>query len=107
MSISMAKPVNRKKKEYVTVEDLKEALKGYVTIERFDSAMASIALSFDRADNRLTQIATAIMNELQGMRADHREFKKTLADHDGHIIRHERQIDDLTERTEFLEKKII
>lgn len=106
MSLSMAKQTRSKKNNYLTVEVLQETLKGYVTIERFDNAMASIALSFERADNRLTQLADAIMNQFQEIRAENREFRKTMADHAIYISRHERKIDDITERVEVIEKKV-
>ncbi len=80
--------------------------------ERLSEVMASITRSFDRMeerfqkiDNRLERLENFLINHFKRSEEHHQEFRKTIADHDNHISRQERKIDNLTERVEIIEKR--
>ena len=63
--------------------------------------MASITQSFDRIE---TAIATIIQG-YQRSEEEWRETKKIIANHAIYISNHERDIDKLNERVEYIEKQ--
>ncbi len=74
----------------------------YVTEKTFEKAMVSIAKSFDRVDRSFE----LVLNEIQKISQDNREYKKRALENDITMISHDKKINDLIVRVEKLEAKV-
>lgn len=89
MSMDIQKP---KKDMFVTTEVFERKFQLFE--DRFEEAMTSIARSFDM----LIQMRQEDLGWF-------RQWTKTIDDHSIHISKHERSLDNLTERIEIIENK--
>lgn len=74
----------------------------YVTEKTFEKAMASIAKSFDRVEKNFE----LVLNEIQKINQDNREYRKRALENDITMMSHDKKINDLINRVEKLEAKV-
>jgi hypothetical protein len=82
----------------------------YVTEETFERSMLAIAQSFNGIHEHLAVhdgMFEILINEVRAIREDTKDMRGTLHDLNMHLVRHERRLDDHTERIEKLETKLI
>jgi hypothetical protein len=74
----------------------------HVTEKTFEKAMVSIARSFDRVEKNFE----LVLNEIQKINQENREYRKRALENDITMMSHDKKINDLITRVEKLEAKV-